>query len=93
MPHFHWKKDADKKASEMVQVQDELPPVAKPAPLYEPPTATLAREPKPIKVECIACKPPRGFRTVGMMSMHFGKAHPELKKTKDSFREYMRDKE
>lgn len=92
MPHFHWKKKGEN-SSEMIQVQDSLEPTPEQLALKEPATATATKDPKPIKVECIACDPPKGFRTVGMMSMHFGKAHPDLKEDKDSFREYMLEKE
>ena len=84
MPRFYYVKGEDGQSRMVEAPYEELAQV----PVVEPNGPTLETGARRGRWHCTACNPPKAFAQAGILSMHFAKQHPDLKKDKDSWRKY-----
>jgi hypothetical protein len=70
-------------------IEQPIPDEIEDVTLTQPITPSVAVQAGFKRYSCTACSPPRPFGGLGVLSMHFAKAHKELIEDKDSWRKYV----
>lgn len=86
MPLLYRIKDKDGHYRMVEQFTDAVQPVALTLPGSTSTPGVVVK-----RYFCTACKPKKGFKGTGVLAMHFKRAHPDLFKDKDTWRQHFEE--